>query len=181
MSLKIKFSKLQAFIPGTNELKHLIYKLIDTQPVLSVMLCAISNFFLFLPPCGIDAISHCHQQDGGVGMRRSISMGRSLTHCCLVTIYGDIDLAQVMACCLTAPSHYLNQCLLIISEVLWHSPEGNVTINAQDIYPCYELENYWSKIMATFPRGQWVNTSVTADEALLQRHHHHCPVQQTAT
>ena len=31
-------------------------------------------------------------------------------------------LAQVMACCLTAPSHYLNQCWLIISEVLWHTP-----------------------------------------------------------
>ena len=29
-------------------------------------------------------------------------------------------LAQVMACCLTAPSHYLNQCWLIISEVQWH-------------------------------------------------------------
>ena len=32
-------------------------------------------------------------------------------------------LAQVMACCLTAPSHYLNQCWLIISKVLWHSSE----------------------------------------------------------
>ena len=30
-------------------------------------------------------------------------------------------LAQVMACCLTAPSHYLNQCWLIINWVLWHS------------------------------------------------------------
>ena len=30
-------------------------------------------------------------------------------------------LAQVMACCLTAPSHYLNQCWLIIREVPWHS------------------------------------------------------------
>ena len=30
-------------------------------------------------------------------------------------------LTQVMACCLTAPSHYLNQCWLIISEVNWHS------------------------------------------------------------
>ena len=30
-------------------------------------------------------------------------------------------LAQVMTCCLTAPSHYLNQCWLIISEVQWHS------------------------------------------------------------
>ena len=34
-------------------------------------------------------------------------------------------LAQVMACCLTAPSHNLNQCWLIISKVLWHSSEGN--------------------------------------------------------
>ena len=30
-------------------------------------------------------------------------------------------LAQVMVCCLTASSHYLNQCWLIISEVQWHS------------------------------------------------------------
>ena len=30
-------------------------------------------------------------------------------------------LTQVMACCLTAPSHYLNQCWLIINEVQWHS------------------------------------------------------------
>ena len=29
-----------------------------------------------------------------------------------------------MACCLTAPSHYLNQCWLIISEVPWHSSQG---------------------------------------------------------
>ena len=34
-------------------------------------------------------------------------------------------LAQVMACCLTAPSHYLTQCWLIISKAQWHSSEGN--------------------------------------------------------
>ena len=33
-------------------------------------------------------------------------------------------LAQVMACCLMAPSHYLNQCWLTISKVLWQLPEG---------------------------------------------------------
>ena len=38
-------------------------------------------------------------------------------------------LAQVMACCLTAPSHYLNQCWLIISKVQWHPSESN----SQDI------------------------------------------------
>ena len=36
----------------------------------------------------------------------------------------ESTMAQVMACCLTAPSHYLNQCWLIISKVLWHSSEG---------------------------------------------------------
>ena len=33
-------------------------------------------------------------------------------------------LAQVIACWLMAPSHYLNQCWLIISMVQWHSYEG---------------------------------------------------------
>ena len=33
----------------------------------------------------------------------------------------------VMACCLVASSNYLKQCWLIISEALWHSPEGNFT------------------------------------------------------
>ena len=50
-------------------------------------------------------------------------------------------LAQVMACCLTAPSHYLNQCWLMISEVLWHSPDNNFTENT-DIYRWNEFEIY---------------------------------------
>ena len=36
-------------------------------------------------------------------------------------------LAQVMACCLTAPSHYLNQCWLTISKIQLHSSDGNFT------------------------------------------------------
>ena len=46
-------------------------------------------------------------------------------------------LVQVMACCLMAPSHHLNQCWLIICEILWHSPEGYFTVtgSAQDIFP----------------------------------------------
>ena len=46
-------------------------------------------------------------------------MSQELTHCVLVMPYGDTarsTLAQVMACCLTAPSHCLNQCWLDISE-----------------------------------------------------------------
>ena len=45
-------------------------------------------------------------------------------------------LARVMACCLTAPSHYLNQCWLIISEILLkaNSPEMfNISINGMSL------------------------------------------------
>ena len=35
-------------------------------------------------------------------------------------------LAQVMGCCLTTPSHHLNQCWLI-SKAQWHSADGNFT------------------------------------------------------
>ena len=42
-------------------------------------------------------------------------------------------LALVMAWCLTAQSHYLNQCWVMIGEVLWHSPDSNLTENTDDI------------------------------------------------
>ena len=51
-----------------------------------------------------------------------------LTHCGLVTPYGDTGLgqhrswstlAQEMACCLTAPSHYLNKCWLFLHARPW--------------------------------------------------------------
>ena len=45
-------------------------------------------------------------------------------------------LAQVMACCLTAPIHYLNQCWLIISNVQWHSSKGKFTRDTSAINHC---------------------------------------------
>ena len=59
-----------------------------------------------------------------------------------------LTLACVMVCGLTAPSHYLNQCSLIISEVLWHSSEDNFTGNTQDICPWY-----MSLIQVLFPEA----------------------------
>ena len=48
-----------------------------------------------------------------------------LTHCGLVTPYGDIDLGlhrlRLWLVAWLPPSHYLNQCWLIISKVQWHS------------------------------------------------------------
>ena len=63
-----------------------------------------------------------------------------------------------MACCLTAPSHYLNQFWLITSGVLWRSPQGNFTANASVIILYSDFENHISKFTATSPRGQWVKT-----------------------
>ena len=72
-------------------------------------------------------------------------------------------LAQVMAHFLMVPRHYyLNQCSLIISEVLWPSTEGNsVTGNTQDIYPWCEFKNQWFKITAPSPMCQWFKVLLT--------------------
>ena len=66
-------------------------------------------------------------------------------------------LPRVMACCLTAPSHYLNQCWLIISKVLWHSSEGNFVKIPQPPFTEVSLKNYLPIIKLKAPRGQWVN------------------------
>ena len=62
-----------------------------------------------------------------------------LTYCGLVAqiwwLKSGSTLVQVMACCLMASIHYLNQCWLIISEVMWHSTEDNLTRNASVIRP----------------------------------------------
>ena len=66
-------------------------------------------------------------------------------------------LAQVMACYLMAPSHYLNQCWLIISAVLWHSTLSNLTVSAWALIRYNEFHKYTFKITAISPRDQWVN------------------------
>ena len=63
-------------------------------------------------------------------------------------------LVQVMACFLMAPSQYLNQCWLIISEVQWHSYCGNFTIHASTINHQNPFGHCISKISFKFPRGQ---------------------------
>ena len=78
-------------------------------------------------------------------------------------------LAQVMACCLVAPSHYLNQCWVVISGVLWYSPEGNFRGNAQDNYSWYEFPNYKLKITAAPPKVQGVNSLGPSDAIWRQR------------
>ena len=58
---------------------------------------------------------------------------------------------QVMAWCLTAPSHYLNQCWLIIWCVPWHSHESNFT-SVLELNLKHVFRNYTFKI-ATAQNG----------------------------
>ena len=59
------------------------------------------------------------------------------------------SLTQVMPCCQMAWHNYQNQCWLIVSEFLWHLPEGSFTGNLQ------------FKFTAASPRSQWVNLRLT--------------------
>ena len=88
--------------------------------------------------------------------KKAVKVNHSLTHLMMTAIQTGLNslwsgnaiwwhrsgstLAAVRACCLIAPSHYLNQWWLIISKVWWHSAECNFTCKAQNIYPWYEFE-----------------------------------------
>ena len=63
-------------------------------------------------------------------------------------------LALVMACCLTAPSHYQNQCWLIISHVLWHSSEGIIMGNLKISISQSRLKIAYLKITSRSHSGQ---------------------------
>ena len=65
-----------------------------------------------------------------------------------------LTLTQVMACCLRALSHYLNQCRLLSIN------ENNLIASAQATILYDEFENYTFKINATPHKGQWVNSLV---------------------
>ena len=75
----------------------------------------------------------------------------------------ESTLVQIMSCCLTPTSHYLNQCLLIICKVLWHSHGVNFTL--WYIQPWYQFENQINSTV-TFLRDQWVNMDKTILEQL---------------
>ena len=108
-----------------------------------------------------------------------INMGKFIICAYQLIVAGDAmwrqgsrsTLVQVMACCLTAPSHYLSQCWLIISEAQWQSPDGNFTRDASAINYYNQLENYLTKISFKSPRGQrvkynWYNHIISVSSNL---------------
>ena len=46
-----------------------------------------------------------------------------------------------------------------IIKAQWNSPESHFTASAQDIFLQNYFENYNLRIIATSPRGHWVNTN----------------------
>ena len=50
-----------------------------------------------------------------------------------------------------------NQCLLIVSEILWHLHRDQILGNTRDIELYDEFENYIIIIISASPRDHWVN------------------------
>ena len=88
----------------------------------------------------------------------------TLTHWGLVTPFwrhrSGSTLAQVMACNLTTPSHYLNQCWLIIS-VRSCGVHGRVLSWEDLTIPIIKQDwkLHFCRITFRFPRGQWFNVT----------------------
>ena len=68
----------------------------------------------------------------------------------------ESTVAQVMAWYRQAPSHYLNQCRFLISEVQWHSSESNFRASTPVSIQHNESETKTFKIIATYPQYHWV-------------------------
>ena len=66
--------------------------------------------------------------------KSQLSGANELTHCGpVVWQWSGSTLAQVLVWC---PNHYLNQCWLIISEVLWHSSQSTFSVSTQATVLC---------------------------------------------
>ena len=77
-----------------------------------------------------------------------------------------------MACCRTAPSHYLNQCWLLILEVLWHLPRSIFAACAEASILYNEFKNYTCtyRITATSRVSEWTHWGWNKMAAISRRH-----------
>ena len=65
-----------------------------------------------------------------------------------------------MSCCLRSPSHYLNQCWLVIRMVPWHSSQGIIERRDDPKITISKIRLIFL-IASTSPLGQWVNQFTT--------------------
>ena len=73
-------------------------------------------------------------------------------------------LAQEMACCLTTPSHYLNQCCLIISKVEWRSYKGKFARDTSINEIIWKIK--YLKFHSNVPGGNELSTIETLHNTL---------------
>ena len=105
------------------------------EPLLPVPIRALASW-VSRSDCASSSSYLSRERTGMVGSDTSIEWTTSIDCLNINTLWpsdaiwwhrSGSTLAQVMACCLMAPSHYLNQCWLIISKVQWHLSQGNFT------------------------------------------------------
>ena len=117
-----KWPVTRNMLPFDDVIMHRIMSCPCRQPLLSYLdhrvtssnqLCNISTHGQYIGIC----FNIC-----GFSYQNGIN---ELTYCDLVTQYDDRDLER-----LTATSHYLSQCWLLIIELLWHLPDSSFTASA---------------------------------------------------
>ena len=70
-----------------------------------------------------------------------------------------------MVCCLTKPSHYLNQCF----PNDWHDRHCNLTEYASDIYAKNHLKLIFKQFKHMFGTKQWVEMQQNVDKRLISQ------------
>ena len=91
---------------------------------------------------------------------RCLAMERStigLTHICINASLNQPSLGQIMACCLTGTSHYLNQCWDIVNWTLRDKLKWNLNRNSHIFIQENAFENVVWKMAAILSRPQCVN------------------------
>ena len=84
--------------------------------------------YIYIPTLFINSLNEHQRKDVASARFRIAPLGRNVgPNDVLWRQWYGSTLAQALACCLTAPSFYLNQCWLIISKVDWHSSMGKFT------------------------------------------------------
>ena len=96
-------------------------------------------------------------------LRHIMKYFHNINSLCLGDVIGQPTLAQVIACCLPAPSHYLDQYWLIIGNVPWNSPESNFSPTAQAIFLHFSSKIILLKL---FPNFHGTNGLKNGDETL---------------
>ena len=124
MYLKVSSVKWWPFCPGGDELMKLTHGTITQwmPDAWTLLFCLVSDVWKSKESFWYAVMHICNDI---LAKPIEWDTDSTLTHCGLSDAIwhqgSGSTLAQVMACCLMAPSHHLNQCWLIINKVQWHS------------------------------------------------------------